>query len=336
MTISSIGSGGGRTYSTLQAWENACPANLVSSADTWEGECYNDSEFAIAGTVLVIAGITTDATHNVQLRCATGQSFRDNAGVRTNALTYNASNGVGIRTTGAYNNAVTCSVNYSTFDGLQIKSGTGSGNVGLTNTGTNNTVTDCIVFGTSAALSNGGSGTTYKTYNCLAINGLSGQGVFTSGTGCEVVGCTIVCPAATGSTGVVTGNYVTALIQNCAVFGFTNFQTGTGGATSGSGANCTDKATAFGSTYGNQVSKTFANQFTSTTTDFSIKAGADCINNGVYNSLVDPDISATARSGSTPTIGCWEYVSAGGGGLPFFMQDDLMCGYLQSLSGGMQ
>ena len=36
----------------------------------------------------------------------------------------------------------------------------------------------------------------------------------------------------------------------------------------------------------------------------------ELINNGTYDANVDPDISKTARNATTPTIGCWEYVSA--------------------------
>ena len=99
MTTHSIGTTG-RDYSTLQAWEDACPANLVTDGNIWRGECYNDSEFSSSGTLVTIAGITTDATHYVELTTATGHSFQDHADVRTNALKYNQSNGVGLKTTG--------------------------------------------------------------------------------------------------------------------------------------------------------------------------------------------------------------------------------------------
>src|SRR5947209_3758092 len=98
----SIGSAGGRDYSTIALFIAALPANLVTADQQWIGECYNDSEFAI-GSALAFSGITTDATRNIILRCASGQSFNDNAGKATNALRYNQTNGVGIRVTGAIN-----------------------------------------------------------------------------------------------------------------------------------------------------------------------------------------------------------------------------------------
>lgn len=337
MTISSIGTTG-RTYSTLQAWENAAPANLVTSTDTWEGECYNDSEFTSTTNTLLISGITANATYYVELRCATGQSFRDNASVRSNALDYAQANGVAIRTSGNYYAAIDCRVNYTRFKDLQIKCD-GAGNasaIGLSIANDFVTVSNCIVKTARIGLSGASNGNgTY--YNVLVIG--SGAydlfGLGRTGTqGAVAIGCTVVKTGTTGGTAFALGNYNTRTIIDCAGFNCTNFTTGTATDAGSSGYNCTDLATAFGST-GNQVSKTFANQFVSTTNDFRVLAGADLINNGTTNANIDPDISKTTRSG-TPTIGCWEYVSAGGSGLPFFMQDDLMVGYMQSLSGGLQ
>ena len=64
--VKSIGTTG-RDYSTLQAWEDACPANLVSDDKIWKGECYNDSEFTSG---LHVSGITTDSTRYVWLTAA--------------------------------------------------------------------------------------------------------------------------------------------------------------------------------------------------------------------------------------------------------------------------
>src|SRR5262249_25313543 len=89
----------GRDYSTVQAWEDALPANLVTDGNSQVGQCFNDSEFTVAGDILTISGETTDASHTITITTGSGQSFRDNAGVQTNALLYNVSNGVGLRAT---------------------------------------------------------------------------------------------------------------------------------------------------------------------------------------------------------------------------------------------
>lgn len=321
MTTSSIGTTG-RTYSTLQAWENACPANLVTSTQTWEGECYNDSEFTFS-SAFAIAGITTNATYFVTLRCATGQSFRDNANVRTNALDYSQTNGVGARQTSNYVSLLTCSVANTVIQDMQFKNdNSGNNAINLDLQANNIIVKNCIIRVVRGlvidALSSGShQGCFY--YNCLCItnnnSAIAVQPCRGNTTPGGIIGLTVIQLTA-GGTAFGTSNYDAALIKDCAAFGFTTFQSGSGGAIAGSGYNCTDVATAFGST-GNQVSKTFSNQFQSTTNDFRIKAGSDCINNGTTDSNIDPDISRTARSG-TPTIGCWEYAAAGGGGNPWY------------------
>ncbi len=54
-------------YSTLQAWEDASPANLVTADQRWIGECLDQGTFTGA---LTISGTTVDATRYTILRCA--------------------------------------------------------------------------------------------------------------------------------------------------------------------------------------------------------------------------------------------------------------------------
>lgn len=312
MTTSSIGTAS-RTYSTLQAWENACPANLVTSTQTWEGECYNDSEFTSTTIVVDINGITTSSTYYVELRCASGQSFRDNASVRSNALDYNASNGVGVRTSGAYYAAINVQINNVRIKDLQIKcDGAGNAAASCISTSADYTnVSNCLLKTARTGIQAPSNGNGVY-YNLLCI----GSGAYdlielgrTGAQGTVAINCTVVKTGATGGTAYPLGNYNTRTLINCAGFNCTNFTSGTATDAGSSGYNCTDLATAFGST-GNQVSKTFANQFQSTTNDFRVKAGADLINNGSYNANTDPDISKTTRNATTPTIGAWEYTAA--------------------------
>ena len=107
--VKSIGTAS-RDYSTLQAWEDAAPANLVTADQVWKGECYNDSTFTAGVT---ISGITTDATRYIWLTAAAGQSFADHP---ENALDYNAANGVAIS---AYDVCIVSSVVNVKIDRLQ-------------------------------------------------------------------------------------------------------------------------------------------------------------------------------------------------------------------------
>lgn len=64
-----------RDYSTVQAWVDDWPTNLVSLDQVWRGVMYNDSPFtagAFAGE-----GYTTDLTRYFELTVAAGHSFQD-------------------------------------------------------------------------------------------------------------------------------------------------------------------------------------------------------------------------------------------------------------------
>lgn len=311
----SIGTSG-RDYSTLQAWEDALPANLVTDGNSQVGECYNDSEFTAAGRLLLISGETTDATHTITLRCGSGQSFRDNVNVQTNALRYNATNGVALRST-ASNAGYTVEIGaqFVTIDGLQISNPNAA--VLFRNTGANWIFKNCIVEGNTTAASgynaavfemdSNGVGT-----NSIIINRLAGfDGILASvgAGGMSLVNITCVKPSDLTANNVAFNLGYGGTLKNCAGFGFNTFSAGS---LSGNN-NCSDKAISFGT--GNQASKTYANQFQNTldaTRDFRLKIGSDCIDTGVTDTINIPssdDIAKTIRpSGTAWDIGAWELV----------------------------
>lgn len=306
---SSIGSAGGRDYSTLASWEAACPANLVTSDQIWRGECYNDSDsFVSASTLLTISGITADSTRYIELTAGTGQSFRDHASVRSNALFYNQSNGVGIRLTGTYTRAIEVVVPYTRISNLQVQAEGSGQSIAIRINATDVTVRDCILYGHYVVPNTLGTGTRLQVINCaLLARGSSPRILGSSTDTIRLEFCTIV---STGNSGTPsTHSYGTLTVENCAIFNFpTGFTTGTGGTLAG-GYNCTDLASAPGSN--NQVSKTFSAQFESTTTDFRAKTGGDLANGTPATSYTTVDISNTTRNSTTPYIGCWELVASG-------------------------
>ena len=300
--------GSGRDYSTPQTFENAITLGLVAADEAWEGLVYNDAEYTAASTLLLISGQTTDATRTITLKCATGQSFRDHASVRSNALFYNASNGVGLRITGSYTYCVRVETANVTLDGLQISAPDAGGGIGVQWTANAFTMRNCIVYARQPlSISGGPSGATMV--NCLFV-ARSGGLIGTAGGGTRFEFCTIVRTSSGGTVG--TASYATLTVENCAIFNFTTgFVAGTGGALAG-GYNCTDLASAPGSN--NQVSKTFSSQFENTATDFRAKSTATDLANGTpATSYATVDISNTARDTTTPWIGCWEHASGGGG-----------------------
>ena len=304
----SIGSGGGRDYSTPQTFENAVTIGMVAADEAWVGECYNDSEFTAASALLLISGQTTDATRNITLKCAAGQSFRDHASVRSNALSYNASNGVGLRITGSYTYCVRVETQYTTLDGLQIAAPDVGQGRGVLVAASNVTVRNCIIYARDC-FKDSGSPTGLVVVNCLLV-ARTGTILNNAYAGARFEFCTMVRTASGGTPGKV--SYATFTIENCAIFNFTTgFTTGGGGVLAG-GFNCTDLASAPGSS--NQVSKTFSAQFVSTTTDFrAATSGSNLVNGTPATSYATDDISATARDATTPTIGCWELAGGGGG-----------------------
>lgn len=303
---SSIGSAGGRDYSTLATWEAACPANLVTSDQIWRGECYNDSEFVVAGTPLTISGITTDATRYIILTAAAGQSFQDHASVRTNPLYYDATKGVGIRSTGSYNRVIDVLCDNVHLSRLQIQAPDDSQAKGVFfNTQNDCTVTDCIIHAREVTpFTVAPNGIIFT--NCLLIMRGAGKIIgLGGGNGNRFEFCTIIGSGGSSDAGSI--GYATLTVENCAIFNFaTGFSTTTGGTLAG-GFNCTDLASAPGSS--NQVSKTFSAQFESTTNDFRAKSGGDLANGTPATGYATTDISGTTRNATTPYIGAWELVS---------------------------
>jgi len=318
MTTHTIGTAS-RDYSTIQAWIDAAPATLVAE---WRGQCYNDSEFLVTAAFIVLGsftGHTTDATNRFILECATGQSFRDNASVQTNALRYNVSNGVAGRATGNYSHTIVVADSHVTVSGLQL-SATDTANYGqaIAANGAVNDIqaSNCILEGSGPAFAvymyDGAALGISTIKNCLIIAHNAAAGGLRLGNTSNAYFCTIISPSNVASTNNgILKQYAAGTIENCAVFGFTGFADA--GAWGGSN-NASDNTIAFGSA--NQASKTYANQFQQSSDagsnhDFRLKSGSDCIDTGLTDSTNGAfDIANTARpSGSAYDIGAWEFVS---------------------------
>lgn len=343
MTVKSIGSGGGRDYANIADWEAACPANLVTSADTWIGELYNDSEFVVTSTIS-IAGITTSADYYIELRPASGQAFNDHPDKLTNALRYNASNGVAIRSSIPYYHTLAISTKYTRLTDLQIKSTVSRGAVTMIREADYGIINRCILegWGSQGALSLGGTNTI--AINCLAISIATHGGAhgisFDQGSTApmEALFCTAVYPSnlsATGDGKAFYEVYATATVKNSAGFGFR------GGSSGGIYANkptgdyvATDDSLFDGTNL--LQNKVYADQFESVLSpsyDFRVKAGSDLIGAGVPDARTGGfDILKQTRSATAPTIGAFEFIAGGGG--PVAYEDSLILGVSSGLSGG--
>lgn len=285
-------------YSTLQAWEDDLPANLVTADEQHIGECLDQGTFTGS---LVIGGQTVDSTRNIILRCASGASFKDKAGVRTTALDFNTSNGVAVSKSDAYGPIVTLATQYTRIEGLQIRN---SGNDGAIRFSTSDCrVDDCIIEGNIFAIREGAT-----ARNCLLI-GRSTRAWQDAGSTSVAYGCTFI-RRTNGGTTAFGNTYGGGTLKNCAVFNFATFSASTGGGFSATYCG-TDLAAPTGT--GNVGSLTYADQFESTTNDFRVKSGADLIGAGIADATNYPeDISGFTRV-DPPTIGAWEYDAGGGG-----------------------
>ena len=307
-----IGTGG--DYTTLQSWEDASPANLVTSDQIWRGECFNQEFFSSSATLLTVSGTTTDATRYKELTTYAGASFVDNASVQTNALRYNASNGAGIRNTYAWSPAVSLNESYFRISKLQIS---GSANAAFSSTASDGLVVDKCIFEASST-----SVEPFKAYGTGTVkNSLfiqrSTNLVAALSNGTNAYNCTFA-RTGTGTASIIRGSYSTSTLKNCAFFG--------GATTLASGSSTRTYTTCYTDTasppsgcttvaYDTSTGSGFQN-ITDSTRDFRIKSGSALLDVGTTDTTNGPnDIAGTARpQGSAYDVGAWELVVGGGGG----------------------
>jgi hypothetical protein len=307
MTTSSIGSNS-RNYATIALWWAACPANLVTATQTWEGECYNDSEFSLSASVNFL-GVTQNATYFAELRCAAGHSFTDHANKLTNALRYNQSNGVAITNSAGYARCFGSIGAYMKIIGLQIKVTSNSSCLYYL-TGT---VLNCILqTGASSrkiGLENQPGSRIINS--CLIMQSMDNAVQMIGGTH-YIKNCTIFYLNATSGSALVQSYTTSCIVSNCAIFNCTTAFSGTWG--SGTDYNATSASSLPTGTH-NLTSLTTADQFENvsslSTLDLRAKSSGSLDGAGTRDQSYtnDLDIVGQSRSTSTPTIGAWEYVT---------------------------
>jgi hypothetical protein len=318
MPTFTVSASGDKQYPSIQAAWNALPSTL--DAD-YVLECYNTGEL---GALDTSASAKTMGSFGVTIRPAAGQGYRDNAGKLTAPLRYSQPNGVSFSAS-AFLSATFLLNNTAniTLDGIAIRN-TSNGEA-IKSGGNNLTVKNCLLEShRSSGYTLETSGTNALSRNNVVINKASdGGGIHTANTGCELRNNTVVYIGSGTSTGK--GVFIewspTTTVGN-AVFGFaTAISVSSTTLTTASDYNATDAASvASGMGTHNLTGLAFASQFTAIGTagseDLRVKAGSALINAGIYNASIDPDILGQTRSATTPTIGAFEYIAAGGGGTP--------------------
>jgi hypothetical protein len=275
----------------------------------------------------------TAGSFTVTIGCAPGESFRVVGG----ALAFNAANGVSFTApaTGTVNLYWFLQCDNIVIDGWQLKdpnstSGAimlcgSSGSSGLT-------IRNCLLDGFPQVASASPivyfPGPNAKIENSVFVDRGTGYRLVdwdvSPATGAAIC-CTAVAINGNSSSAFFSqGGAGQVTVRNCAMFGYTApiFSQNVTGSIVADHC-CMDVAAAsiaapvagFGVTdNGNeQFSKTAANQFVSATTDFRLKAGADCTNNGTTDTTDIPtadDIFRTHRpQGNNWDIGAFETVT---------------------------
>jgi len=288
-------------YTSIQAWNDAAPSNLVTADERWIGECLDQGTFTDSSAT--ISGSTSDATRYKYLRCAAGASFKDKAAVRTTALTYNTSNGVAFAGTST-GTTLYVDEQYARIEGLQIfHNATYYRPLRL---GSYTDANQCIIKNGSSSLT-GGEAVLMDAASATLRNSLilcpaaDNLGITHAG---NVYNCTIVCTAASPTGKIVYASYYNLLVlKNCACFGFGSL-IGSGMLASSSDYNATDLS-AIGTGTHNLTSLTFSSQFVDSTNDFR-PSGTSSLQAGTPDSNILVDITGQTRNPSTPWIGCWE------------------------------
>jgi hypothetical protein len=337
MTDRTIGSGG--DYSTLQAWEDASPANLVTDGNIWRGLMLSGTNLSASSTILTISGSTVDSTHYKELTTDTGASFADHASKLTNALKWNSGNGASISAGDNYGEAVVISEQYARLTKLQIQ-GNGGREALLINNGGNYVISQCIIEGQPDA--SHGVFTSTPTAG-IVKNSLIVKRSANAGSICSVQGnvsmynCTVAKPSGlAGSSVGLAFSYAsgTTTLQNCAVFGASAVSSGS--ATTSYTTCRTDVAsppTGFTQiAYDTSTGSGFEN-ITDATRDYRIKSTSAMLDVGTTDATnAATDIVGTARTSSTYDIGAWEYSAVVGGIKRGYPQ---MTGGFFDLTGGM-
>jgi len=315
MAVIATDVGPAQTITTFAAWLVTLPGNVVTAGNSYVCNIIGQ----LADQNQALTGHNTNATFNITVTAKAGQSFIDNANRLTNALRYNSANGASWESGNGHSPMLAIADPYTTISRMQFYSTGQTLRLLFIDNTSNVTVEYCIIQSVQRngqeVLLMGSSGGVVR--NCLFVSMTSNAHGIRVDRSAVAVNCTIVRPSDIGpgsSDGFGTiGAYGTSTLRNCAVFGFFNSFTGSWTA---DGHNCTNLSTVAGST-SNLVSKTYANQFTntvSTTQDWRLKTGADCINAGVTDTTNVPaanDIVVTARpSGASWDIGAWEFASA--------------------------
>lgn len=308
---STISLSGSPDYSTLQAWEDASPANLVTADQIWRGEIQEvNDNFSGATNVLILTGSTSDATRYKELTTAAAASFRDDV---DNLLTYDESQGCSIVCTGS-ENSVIVSENFVRISNIQMSyDGTTLGPIQIT--------TSCLLENLILRLGTGtGSEVTItgsaRFVNCVLTSRVSTAArlmVVTSGSS-NFHNCTFVTPSdLTAATHVFVDVGGTVTANNCAFFGVANVAFSAGSFTTCYTDDSTPPSGCTTIAYDTTTGSGFEG-ITVAAQDLRIKSTSSLIDVGTDDATyASEDIFGNTRPSSEYDVGVHEFPAVAGG-----------------------
>ena len=334
-------------YASLAAWASAIGTSSTqsngSAVSTGSGNVlstpceawlWNTGEIAGGGSPWLDITPTTTATNYVKIRCAPGESFRDNPNAGTNALFYNPVNGVAFSAgTGGYQGLFQSSTGYCYFEGLQFKiQGSGAYSAAIFANTSVVPIANCLFYRTGNApfctsrKNGGGSALT----NCLFIDGSAASGTSeliaheNNQAGANIKNCTLVAINSQNCAAIALQFPDGLTISNTIIVGYAAAFSGATGPGSYTYFNTQNNLLSVASytagsgnapysESGSLFSRTAASLFVNPSSDFRLKGGSPAIDAGYTDSTVTTDILGTTRpQGSAYDIGAYEYpVSSG-------------------------
>jgi hypothetical protein len=277
-------------YTSIQSWEDDIPSDLTTTDEIHIGECLDQ------GTLghINIAGQTTDSTRYIVLRCASGASFKDKAGVRDGKLNYDDTDGVKCES----NSQHSVSTAYTKIEGLKIyrpvyvtycfAAGGRFKNIDIN---------QCIFKGSVISLG-GPSSINFPNNNSVIRNCLFHHPdvLLPVGGDGSMINCTV--------RGSVYSAYNLGYIKNCLVFGSNGFLANGTDTYAGSDYNATNNSSA-GAGNNNLTSLTMSDEIESTTDDFRPKKRGS-LKAASLDSLATEDITGFSRIEGSTWIGAFD------------------------------
>lgn len=305
--------GSGKTYSDpVTAYSAFAPGGYIMEMYPLAG---GNEYINTGGAAYTFSGQPTSATDTATLQTGAGQSFNDNANKATNALTYNAANGISIKGTANYDYAVHVGDEYFTINNLQIQEAGGNSNGPVLFENCGGTINFCILSrnntgaGTGVLRAFGFASTPLVIRNSILewLNGSASE-PFIHAQLCDIfsyfVTMVLASDNAVALPCAVQSNYGAITLENCAAFA--NNAISGGLLLAGGSASVTTSFTDQSSPGTGWTNLTYSSQFQGTTKaapDWRTKTGSGLRGAGTADSTNGAfDILGTAR----PQAGNWD------------------------------